>query len=467
MSESNKSVQVSPSAPVKILGPTSGGIYSTSPPIYTSPNSFPGNFPLGGVDEYSVDDLSDSIAYSFPKSKIKVLLLENISATAVKLFERQSFCVETIPKALSVEELKEKIADVHVLGIRSKTKVTAEVLDAAKRLLCVGCFCIGTDQVDLDYAQGIGIPVFNSPFANTRSVAELVTSEIIALSRQYPDRSMELHRGHWNKVSKGCWEVRGKTLGIVGYGHIGTQVAVLAESLGMHVVYYDIIPKLPLGNSQKCETLEELLEEADFVTLHVPKAVETVNLIGEKQIAMMKKGSYLINASRGTVVDLSALAKALNRGHVAGAAIDVFEKEPEKNGPGFQHPLQGCPNTILTPHIGGSTVEAQANIGEEVASALIKLVNHGATINAVNFPNLELPYHAECHRILNIHVNKAGVLRDINDIFARCDTNVRAELLGTTAAIGYLVVDVEKKTSDETKRLISELPASIRTRILY
>mmetsp|Transcript_5479 Transcript_5479/g.16332 ORF Transcript_5479/g.16332 Transcript_5479/m.16332 type:complete len:467 (+) Transcript_5479:152-1552(+) len=466
MSENkSSSVQLSPTEPQ--LRMPSGLSFQSSRAIFGSPNTLstsPGPMTL---EDLSLDSRTSSIKYSFPKNKIKVLLLENISSTAVKLFQSEGFTVETYPKALTNEELTERIADVHILGIRSKTKVTAAALNNAKRLLCIGCFCIGTDQVDLECAEKLGIPVFNSPFANTRSVAELVLAEVITLSRQLADRSSEMHRGEWNKVAKGCWEIRGKTLGIVGYGHIGTQVAILAEAFGMHVIYYDVVPKLPLGNSRACESLEELLDDADFVTLHVPRAPETVNLISEKEMAQMKKGAYLINASRGTVVDLTALAAALNRGHLAGAAVDVFEKEPERNGPGFQHVLQGCPNTILTPHIGGSTMEAQAKIGEEVTHALIRLVNHGSTINSVNFPNVELPFHAECHRILNVHINKAGVLRDINEIFAACDTNVRAEVLGTTKNIGYLVIDVEKQTSEETKQSISKLQASIRTRILY
>lgn len=305
----------------------------------------------------------------------------------------------------------EKIKDVHIVGIRSKTQVAKRVLENASKLLAVGCFCIGTDQVDLEAAERLGIPVFNSPFANTRSVAELIIAEVVCLSRKLFDVSKGCHEGRWLKSAVGCHEIRGKTLGIIGYGHIGSQLSVLAESQGMNVIFYDIIPVLPLGNSTPCKSLEEVLSNADFVTLHVPKSPQTANMIGEKEIKLMKKGAYLLNASRGTVVDLQALANALHSGHLAGAAIDVYPKEPKANGVGFETPLQNCPNTILTPHIGGSTEEAQQMIGEEVATALIKLVKSGSTVNAVNFPNLEVPFTPSSHRILNVHKNVPGVLR--------------------------------------------------------
>jgi len=408
-----------------------------------------------------------SIRYSFPKDKIKVLLLENIHPSGLAMLKDEGFDVQTSPKAMEEAELVQAIQDVHILGIRSKTRVTEAVLHSAKRLLAVGCFCIGTDQVNLVEAERRGVPVFNAPFSNTRSVAELVIAEIVLLARKLGDRSGEMHQGMWNKSASGSFEVRGKTIGIVGYGHIGTQVSILAEAMGMRVIYYDIIPQLPLGNSSPCSSLDELLESADFVSLHVPKSDLTNGMIGPREIAKMKSGSYLINNARGTVVDLEALAGALKSGHLAGAAIDVFPLEPAKNGPNFSSPLQQCPNTILTPHIGGSTVEAQEKIGQEVATLLIKFVNGGSTVGAVNFPNLELPFSANSHRILSIHRNKPGVLRDINNIFAGLDTNVRTQVLGTTQEIGYLIVDVEKETSDETKEGISDLAASIRTRILY
>ncbi|EME31764.1 D-3-phosphoglycerate dehydrogenase [Galdieria sulphuraria] len=402
-----------------------------------------------------------------PRHPVKILLLENVHQTGVLLFEKEGFQVELLKTSLTEEELMEKIKDVHVIGIRSKTKITKRVLENASKLLAIGCFCIGTDQVDLEAAERLGIPVFNSPFANTRSVAELIIAEIVCLSRKLFDVSKGCHEGQWFKSAVGCHEIRGKTLGIVGYGHIGSQLSVLAESQGMNVIFYDIIPVLPLGNSTPCKSLEEVLSNSDFVTLHVPKSPQTENMIGEKQIKLMKKGAYLLNASRGTVVDLKALADSLRSGHLGGAAIDVYPKEPKANGSGFETPLQNCPNTILTPHIGGSTEEAQQMIGEEVATALIKLVRSGSTVNAVNFPNLEVPFTSSSHRILNVHRNVPGVLRDINNIFASRDTNVKAQVLGTTADIGYLIVDVDKETSEEVKEAIASLKPSLRTRILY
>eukprot|EP00871_Galdieria_phlegrea_P005069 jgi/Galph1/5563/GphlegSOOS_G4266.1 len=402
-----------------------------------------------------------------PKHPVKVLLLENVHQIGVRLLEKEGFQVEALKSSLTEEELMERIKDKHLVGIRSKTKLTESVLENASKLLAVGCFCIGTDQVDLDAAERLGIPVFNSPFANTRSVAELMIAEIICLSRKLFDASKSCHEGNWNKSAVECHEIRGKTLGIVGYGHIGSQLSVLAESMGMNVIFYDIIPVLPLGNSTSCKSLEEVLANADFVTLHVPKSPQTENMIGKKEIAMMKQGAYLLNASRGTVVDLDALADALRSGHLRGAAVDVYPKEPKTNGPGFESHLRHCPNTILTPHIGGSTEEAQQMIGEEVATALIKLVRSGSTVNAVNFPNLEVPFSTSTHRILNIHRNIPGVLRDINNILASRDTNVKAQVLGTTSEIGYLIVDVDKETSEEVRDAIAKLPTSLRTRILY
>jgi D-3-phosphoglycerate dehydrogenase len=403
---------------------------------------------------------------SFPKNKIKILLLENVHSAAVELLKKEDFQVECLKEALSEEELKAKIKDVHALGIRSKTRVTDEVLKEANRLLCIGCFCIGTDQVDLEAAEKRGIPVFNSPFSNTRSVAELIIAEIILLSRRLGDKSNDMHKGVWDKSAKDCHEIRGKTLGIVGYGHIGSQLSVLAESLGMNVIFYDVISVLPLGNSKRKETLEEVLTQADFVTLHVPKTDQTKNMITEKQLKMMKKSSYLLNASRGTVVDIPALANALRSGHLAGAAVDVYPTEPEANIKDWQNELQNCPNTILTPHIGGSTEEAQYAIGLEVADKLIKFVNNGSTATAVNFPKLDLPVgQTGTHRILNIHKNVPGVLKNINTLLG--DINVVGQMLAAKGAIGYLIVAVEKETSHNLRDEMAMLPTSIKTRILY
>jgi len=403
---------------------------------------------------------------SFPKNKIKILLLENIHLNAVELFKKEQFQVELLKESLSEEELIEKLKNVHALGIRSKTKITELSLKNANRLLCVGCFCIGTDQVDLEITEKKGIPVFNSPFSNTRSVAEIIIAEIISLSRRLTDKSSEMHRGVWDKSAKDCHEIRGKILGIVGYGHIGSQLSVLAESMGMKVIYFDIVKVLALGNSRACESLEDLLKCADFVSLHVPKTEQTFNMITEKQIMMMKKGSYLLNASRGTVVDITALATALKSGHLSGAAVDVYPKEPESNIKDWISELQNCPNTILTPHIGGSTEEAQHSIGIEVAEKMIKLINTGSTKTAVNFPSIDLPCERlGAHRILNIHKNIPGVLKNINGLLS--ENNVIAQVLSTSNAIGYLILDCEKETSHTLKKEIAALPSSIKTRILY
>lgn len=405
--------------------------------------------------------------YSFAKSKIRVLMLENVHQSAVDLFRAQSFQLDIAPKALSEDELVARIPGVHILCIRSKTKVTERVLAAADRLLAIGCFCIGTDQVNLSVAEDAGIPTFNAPFSNTRSVAELVIGEIIALSRMLGDKSRDLHNGVWDKSSAGCAEVRGKTLGICGFGHIGSQLSIVAEALGMNVIYYDVVPVLPMGNAQARDSMEKLLAESDFVSLHVPKAESTNKLISAKEFALMKPGAKLINASRGTVVDIDALADALRSGHLGGAAVDVFPFEPAKNGPGFESPLCGLSNVILTPHVGGSTAEAQRNIGTEVASALVRFVNTGSTTGAVNFPNLDIPQTAECHRILNIHKNVPGVLSDINRIFSETGSNVHFQVLGTSNSIGYIIIDLNKEASHDTKQAISDLPHSIATRILY
>ena len=406
-------------------------------------------------------------ATSFPKSEIKILLLENIHPVASEAFAAEGFHVETVKGALPEAELAERVRDVHVLGIRSKTQVTPKVLDEARRLLTVGAFCIGTNQIALAHANKRGVPVFNAPFSNTRSVAELILAEIVMLSRHLGDRSREVHEGKWTKVAVGSHEVRGHTIGIVGYGHIGSQVGVLAEAFGMRVVFYDIVAKLPMGNNRPMAKLEDVLAESDFVTLHVPETPQTKNMIGHAELAHMKKGACLLNASRGTVVDIDALAAAIKSGHIGGAAVDVYPSEPEKNSDGFDSPLRNLANVILTPHIGGSTEEAQEAIGKEVSTALIKFVNSGATTASVNFPQIELPQSKGAHRILNIHRNVPGVLRDINKIVSDCDANIRAQVLSTDSEIGYLIMDLDSDVSQDVRKQIADLPTNIRTRILF
>jgi D-3-phosphoglycerate dehydrogenase len=404
---------------------------------------------------------------SFPKSEIKILLLENVHPVAADAFRAEGFQVEAVKGAVSEAELAERARDVHVLGIRSKTQVTPRILDEARRLLAVGAFCIGTNQVALGHASRGGVPVFNAPFSNTRSVAELILAEIVMLSRHLGDRSREVHDGRWRKVAVGSHEVRGKTVGIVGYGHIGSQVGVLAEAFGMRVVFFDIAARLPMGNNRALATLEDVLEASDFVTLHVPETPSTKEMIGAAELARMKPGACLLNASRGTVVVIDALAEALARGHVGGAAVDVYPDEPEANSDGFASPLRGLANVILTPHIGGSTEEAQEAIGREVSTALIKYINTGATTGAVNFPHIEVPASRGAHRILNVHKNVPGVLRDINRIVSDHNANIRAQVLATDPDIGYLIVDLDQDVAQDVKRGIAALPTSIKTRILF
>jgi len=396
--------------------------------------------------------------------KLKVLLLENIHDSAHELLTEQGFQVERVASALPESELKKRIADVHILGIRSKTQVTAAVLAEARQLISVGCFCIGTNQVDLATANRRGVPVFNAPFSNTRSVAEMVLAEIIMLARQLGDRSREVHEGRWRKVSVGSFEVRGKTLGIVGYGHIGRQVGVLCEALGMRIVFYDRATKLPMGNNKSCNSLTELLTESDFVTLHVPATKETHNMIGANELAQMKRGSYMMNASRGTVVDIPALVAALKSGHLAGAAIDVYPEEPESNVDNFKSELQNLPNVVLTPHIGGSTGEAQASIGREVATSLLRFALTGATTGAVNFPQIEMPRDRDTVRILHVHRNVPGVLRDVNRIVSERQANIHSQLLSTDAEIGYLIMDLDHDVSSDVYEGIAGLATSICTR---
>jgi D-3-phosphoglycerate dehydrogenase len=404
---------------------------------------------------------------SFPKSEIKILLLENIHPVATEAFAAEGFQVETVRGALPEAELAQRIRDAHILGIRSKTQVTPKVLDEGRRLLAVGAFCIGTNQIATSHANRRGAPVFNAPFSNTRSVAEMILAEIVMLSRHLGDRVREVHAGQWKKVAVGSHEVRGHTIGIVGYGHIGSQVGVLAEAFGMRVIFYDIVAKLPMGNNRSMAKLEDVLEQADFVTLHVPETPQTKNMIAHDEIARMKKGACLLNASRGTVVDIEALSAGLRSGHLGGAAVDVYPAEPESNSEGFETPLRGLTNVILTPHIGGSTEEAQEAIGKEVAAALIKFINQGATTGAVNFPQVELPVTKNVHRILNVHRNVPGVLRDINKIVSDFDANIRAQLLATDPDIGYLIMDLDQDVSHDVKKAIAKLETSIKTRILF
>jgi D-3-phosphoglycerate dehydrogenase len=404
---------------------------------------------------------------SYPKEKIKVLLLENIHESAREMFASESFQVERVSSALAEPELKKRVADAHVLGIRSKTHVTAAVLAEARRLLALGCFCIGTNQVDLNAANSRGVPVFNAPFSNTRSVAEMIMAEVVMLARQLGDRTREVHTGKWRKMATNSFEVRGKTLGIVGYGHIGRQVGVIAEFMGMRVIFYDLMTKLPMGNNRPCSTLAELLAESDFVTLHVPGTRETHEMIGPNELKQMKPGSYLLNASRGTVVQIPALVDALGSGHLRGAAIDVYPEEPESNVDNFVTPLQNIPNVILTPHIGGSTGEAQAAIGREVATSLIKFINAGATTGAVNFPQVEQLQAEGTHRILHVHRNVPGVLRDVNRIVSERNANIHSQTLSTDTNIGYLIMDLDQDVAKDVRDDIAALSTTLRTRILY
>jgi D-3-phosphoglycerate dehydrogenase len=396
---------------------------------------------------------------------MKVLLLENIHPFAERTLIQAGHTVELLKPALGEAELQKKLAEgVEVLGIRSKTMVTDAVLSAGKNLKAVGCFCVGTNQVDLAAAQVRGIPVFNAPFSNTRSVAELVIGEIVFLSRQLGDRVREMHTGRWNKTSNSCFEVRGKTLGIVGYGNIGTQVSMIAESLGMRVMYYDIVSKLSLGNAKETVSLEELLDHSDFVTLHVPATPLTEWMIGAGELARMKRGSYLINASRGNVVVIDALAEALKSGHLAGAAIDVFPEEPEANQASFVTPLQGIPNVLLTPHIGGATEEAQLNIGREVANLLQNYLRFGITAQSVNFPRIQVDPIVRGYRFMNIHKNVPGVLREVTRLVSETGANIESQFLSTDAKIGYLIMDLNRPLAPDVLEAIARLPTSIQTR---
>ncbi len=405
---------------------------------------------------------------SLDKSKIKFLLLEGIHPSALKVLQDAGYTnVESLAGALEGEELKAKIADAHFVGIRSRTQLTEDVFAAAQKLVAVGCFCIGTNQVNLNAARERGIAVFNAPFSNTRSVAELVLAEAILLLRGIPEKNAVSHRGGWKKSADNSYEIRGKTLGIVGYGSIGTQLSVLAEGLGMQVIFHDVVTKLPLGNARQAANLQELLGQADIVTLHVPELASTHSMLGAEQIAAMKPGSILINASRGTVVDIDALAAALQARKLLGAAIDVFPVEPKSNKDEFQSPLRGMDNVILTPHIGGSTMEAQANIGLEVAEKLVKYSDNGTTTSAVNFPEVALPEHPGQNRILHVHHNVPGVLSAINQVFAENGINVAGQYLRTHEKLGYVVIDLEPGSSALALEKLAQVPGTVRCRVLF
>jgi D-3-phosphoglycerate dehydrogenase len=405
---------------------------------------------------------------SYPKEKIKILLLENISDTAVKNFTRNGYTqVEKLTKALPEDELISKIKDVHLIGIRSKTQLTENVLRAAKKLQAIGCFCIGVNQVNLHAATNCGVVVFNAPYSNTRSVAELVIAASIMLIRRIPDKNMAAHKGGWMKDSKGSYELRGKTLGIIGYGNIGSQVSVLAESMGMKVIFYDIETKLPLGNATDAKTLKDLLSQADIVTLHVPETEQTKNLLNKNNLKYCKKGSIILNYARGECIELDALAKCIESGQIVGAGVDVFPVEPEKNGDVFSSPLQGLPNVLLTPHIGGSTEEAQQNIGEDVSNKLLNFLEKGITFGSHTVPALSLPPQAGAHRILHIHRNVPGVLSAINGELSRHKINILGQYLKTNEEIGYVVVDVDKQLSKKAEGLLRDVPETIKVRLLY
>jgi D-3-phosphoglycerate dehydrogenase / 2-oxoglutarate reductase len=406
--------------------------------------------------------------FSVPKDKLKVVLLENVHANAVEALQQDGYTqIVTRPKALQGEELVELLHDAHFVGIRSRTHLTEAVLARAPKLVAIGAFCIGTNQIDLRAAMLRGIPVFNAPFSNTRSVAELVLAETILLMRGIPQKNALQHRGGWDKSAAGSHEVRGKTLGIVGYGHIGTQIGVLAEQLGMRVVYYDIEAKLPLGNARQLPTLEAVLQAADVVTLHVPETPQTQDMIGAAELAQMKAGAHLINASRGTVVDIDALTDALKRKHLAGAAIDVFPVEPQGNDARFESPLVGLDNVLLTPHIGGSTAEAQANIGLEVAAKLLRYSNNGSTVSAVNFPEVTLPEQNGRCRLLHIHRNVPGMMARINERFSEAGINIAAQYLRTNDEVGYVVIDVDSEAQRVAYEGLCNIAGTIRCRMLY
>lgn len=405
---------------------------------------------------------------SYPRAKIKILLLENISDSAVDELAAAGYAdVRRLGRALSEDQLAEAVNGVHLLGIRSKTHVTKKVLDSADKLLAIGAFCIGVNQVDLKAATQKGIAVFNAPHANTRSVAELIIGLCVMLIRKIADKNAAAHRGEWLKEAKGSFELRGKTLGIIGYGNIGSQVSIMAEAMGMHVIYYDIATKLPHGNAKQVRDLREMLKRSDIVTLHVPSDATTRSMINADTLKAMKKGAILINHSRGDVVDIAALKNALASGKLSGAAIDVFPDEPEKSGDGFSTPLQGLPNVILTPHIGGSTEEAQANIGLDVTTKLIKYLDFGTSEGSHTVPPVNLPPQAGTHRILHIHRNVPGVLRDINTSLSKRGFNVTGQYLKTNDEIGYVILDVDHKISQEAFEILKRIKGTVKARMVY
>ncbi|MCJ1234493.1 D-3-phosphoglycerate dehydrogenase 2 [Varicellaria rhodocarpa] len=458
-----------------LKGQVSNSFSASPPPTFHSPMSSYGSTQASRV----TTGLFAKQLKPFATEDIKILLLENINQTGRDILATQGYQVDFLQSSLPEDELIARIRDVHVIGIRSKTKLTARVLHAAKNLIVIGCFCIGTNQVDLQYAAQHGIAVFNSPFSNSRSVAELIIGEIISLARQLGDRSNELHNGRWNKVSTGCWEIRGKTLGIIGYGHIGSQLSVLAEAMGMSVVYFDTINLMSLGTARQVSSLEVLLRSSDFVTCHVPELPETRNMIGPEQFEQMKDGSFLLNASRGSIVDIPALINAMRTEKIAGAALDVYPSEPGGNGDHFTNnlnswaeDLRALKNIILTPHIGGSTEEAQRAIGVEVSEALVRYVNEGATLGAVNMPEVNLrsltmdePNHV---RVIYIHHNVPGVLRKVNEILG--DHNVDKQMTDNRGEVAYLMADISNVNSHEIKNLyesLENLTSRIVTRVLY
>lgn len=404
---------------------------------------------------------------SYPRERIRIALLENIHPAARETLDEAGYAVEVIPRAIDGAELEGVLARAHVVGVRSRTKIRLPQLDVAHRLLAIGCFSVGTDQVATHDAALRGVPVFNAPHASTRSVAELTIGNVIALARRLGDKNSAMHRGEWDKSLAGAHEVRGRSLGIVGYGHIGQQVGILAESFGMRVAFHDVQKKLSLGLARSVGALDVLLEESDFVTLHVPDTARTRHMIGPGQLARMKRGSYLINLSRGNVVDVEALQLTLRTGHLAGAALDVFPTEPAPTNAAFDVGFADIPNVILTPHVGGNTEEAQRNIGIEVASSFVAFIDRGSTEGAVNFPQVNLPPLPDTHRILNIHRNVPGALAEVNRIVSEVGANIEAQQLATTRDVGYLVMDVNRELSDEVNARIAALSMSVRTRILY
>jgi D-3-phosphoglycerate dehydrogenase len=405
---------------------------------------------------------------SLDKSKIKFLLLEGIHESALRTLKSHGYKnIEAVKGSISEQELLKKVKDIHFIGIRSRTQLTEVVFSAAEKLLAVGCFCIGTNQVNLDAALTKGVPVFNAPYSNTRSVAELVIAQAILLLRRVPEKNLLAHQGIWQKSAAGSFEARGKKLGIVGYGSIGSQLSVLAESMGMKVFLHDSVTKLPLGNANQVDSLEALMRECDVLSLHVPENRETRNMIGADELKWMKPESVVINASRGSVVDLDALAVALRENRIAGAAIDVFPHEPASNQDEFTSPLRGIPNCILTPHVGGSTMEAQENIGIEVSEKLIKYSDNGSSFNSVNFPEVTLPAYSGKHRLLHIHQNRPGVLSEINIVFAKNGININSQYLQTNNEVGYVVMDVDAEHSKEALNRLNEIDGTIRCRVLF